>query len=384
MCCQSQSYPLGEDHWLNQPVESEDSQTLLELSLAQERPEFSRLLVRAGARADQYNDLLDMAALHTALLAGHGENHLPALLEEPRNRASVNTATAGGETSLHLAAGRGLTEALKLLLAQPEADLDAKDKTGGRTPLYLAALNKQAECVRLLVENGASLDVRCGRSTPRQAITDNLKYFDLDTIKVKERPRRSTVEYLYELVERRDLPLFKSVLQFLSVAEVSTKRISGPGMTILQKAAQLGLAGFVSVLLSSGVNPNITTEENASRPVLLAAARGHHETLQCFIDHHQRLAGRANSTNFAVWTRDTKETVLHLILKKSQKKALVGLGSSSDLVKYDTDYRRCLTAVLEAGQEVREQLTRVINKRDLAGNTALHYASQVTPSSTET
>ena len=131
-------------------METEDSHTLLELSLAQEMPEFSRLLVRAGARADQYNDLLDMAAIHTALLAGHGEKHMAALLEEPRNRASVNTATAGGETSLHLAAGRGLTSALKLLLAQPEADLEAKDKTGGRTPLYLAALNKQAECVRLL------------------------------------------------------------------------------------------------------------------------------------------------------------------------------------------------------------------------------------------
>ena len=359
-------------------MEAEDGQTLLELSLAQERPEFSRLLVRAGARADQYNDLLDQAAIHTALLAGHGEIHLAALLEDPRNRASVNTATAGGETSLHLAAARGLTKALQLLLAQPEADLDAKDKAGGRTPLYLAAINKQAECVRLLVENGASLEVRCGRSTPREAIADNLKYFDLDQIKVKERPRRSTVEYLYELVERRDLPMFKSVLQFISVAEVSTKRISGQGMTTLQKAAQLGLPGFVSVLLNSGVNPNITTEENANRAVLLAAARGHHETLQCFIDHHQRLGGRGNSTNLAVWTRDTKETVLHLILKKSQKKALVGLGSSSDLVKYDRDYSQCLTALLEAGREVRQQLTRVINKRDLAGNTALHYASQVT------
>ena len=376
LCCQS--FPLGEDHWINQPVETEDSQTLLELSLAQEREEFTQLLVRAGARADQYNDLLDQAAIHTALLAGQGERHLAALLEDPRNRASVNTATAGGETALHLAAGRGLTAALKLLLAQPEADLEAKDKAGGRTPLYLAAVNKQAECVRLLVENGASLDVRCGRFTPREAITDNLKYFDLGKIKVKERPRRSTVEYLYELLERRDLAMFRSVLQFISVAEVSTKRISGQGMTTLQKAAQLGLQSFVSVLLDCGVNPNITTEENASRPVLLAAVRGHHETVLAFIEHHQKLAGRGNSTNFAVWTRDTKETILHLILKKSQKKALMGLGSSSDLVKYDTDYRRCLTAVLEAGQEVRQQLSRVINKKDLAGNTPLHYASQVT------
>ena len=358
-------------------METEDSQTLLELSLGQERPEFSSLLVRAGARADQYNELLDQAAIHTALLAGHGARHLPGLLADSRNKASVNTSTAGGETALHLAAARGLAQPLKLLLDQPEADLEAKDKAGGRTPLYLAAVNKEAECVRLLVEAGARLDVRCGRSTPRDAIRENLKYFNLENIKVKVRPRRSTVEYLYELLEKRDVTMFSSVLQFLSVAEVSTKRISGQGMTTLQKAAQMGLHKFVTILLNFGVNPNITTEENAGRPVLLAALRGHHETIQCFIDHHQKLKGRANSTNFAVWTRDTKETILHLILKKSQKKALLGVGSKSELLKFDADYRRCLAVVLEAEDEVRQQLSRVINKRDLVGNTPLHYAAQL-------
>ena len=281
----------------------------------------------------------------------------------------------GGETALHLAAQRGLQTCLKILLDQPDADVDVKDMSGGRTPLFLAATNKHAECVRMLIENGANLDVKCGRMTPREAIKEHLKYFNCDTIKVKQRPRKCTVEYLCELMEKKDLAMFKSVLNFLNVKDVSTKRNSGQGLTTLQKASQMGYHQFVRLLLNYGVNPNITTEENASRPVLLAAQRGHHETLQCFIDHNQK--NKMNNTNFAVWTRDTKETVLHLILKKSHKKALLGVGSSADLTKQDVNYRKCLNSLLNAEADVTEQLTRVINKKDLIGNTPLHYAAQI-------
>jgi len=75
-----------------------------------------------------------------------------------RNRASVNTSMQpGGETALHLAAQRGLQTCLKILLDQPDADVDVKDMSGGRTPLFLAATNRHAECVRMLIENGYSL-----------------------------------------------------------------------------------------------------------------------------------------------------------------------------------------------------------------------------------
>ena len=37
-------------------------------------------------------------------------------------------------------------------------------------------------------------------------------------------------------------------------------------------------------------------------------------------------AERAVLPNFAVWSKDTQETVLHLILKKSHVKALEGLA----------------------------------------------------------
>ena len=104
-----QIYPLQEDHWINQPIETENSFTLLQLSVQQPAVEFTQLLIRAGAKADMYNDDLDQAVLHSAVLNGHGEQHIVALLADPRNKADVNiTLQPGGGTSLHLAAERGL------------------------------------------------------------------------------------------------------------------------------------------------------------------------------------------------------------------------------------------------------------------------------------
>merc|ERR1719228_2580000 len=43
----------------------------------------------------------------------------------------------------------------------------------------------------------------------------------------------------------------------------------------------------------------------------------------------------------------------------------------------DYKYRRCLEIILDAKGELRQQLTRVINKKDTLRNTALHYAAQL-------
>ena len=49
------------------------------------------------------------------------------------------------------------------------------------------------------------------------------------------------------------------------------------GFTVLQKCVLSNLPSFVTALLNVGVNPNLYTVENPTRPVLLAAHRGHHQ-----------------------------------------------------------------------------------------------------------
>ena len=77
---------------------------------------------------------------------------------------------------------------------------------------------------------------------------------------------------------------------------------------------------------SAGVDPNFATDETSKRPVLLAAEKGHWRVLQAFKKYNfdQISLGstgfKRNMVNFAVWTRNSDETVLHLVLRKPNYK----------------------------------------------------------------
>ena len=55
-----------------------------------------------------------------------------------------------------------------MLLDCEEVDVDAKDLKGDTTPLLLAIKEKHEASAKLLVENGASLNVKVGRSTLKE------------------------------------------------------------------------------------------------------------------------------------------------------------------------------------------------------------------------
>ena len=87
-----QAYPLSEEHWLNQPLTSEDprlsDQLLLQASVSQERPEFTRLLVRAGARANAFNPQLNqvIGVFYAEARGERAPSPLPG--QGPRNSTS--------------------------------------------------------------------------------------------------------------------------------------------------------------------------------------------------------------------------------------------------------------------------------------------------------
>ena len=59
------------------------------------------------------------------------------------------------------------------------------------------------------------------------------------------------------------------------------------------------------------------------RPVLLAAAKGQHSVLEVL---KQNLSEKTSSkpVRFDVWSEESDETVLHLVLKKSLVRAMQG------------------------------------------------------------
>jgi hypothetical protein len=76
---------------------------------------------------------------------------------------------------------------------------------------------------------------------------------------------------------------------------------------------------------AAGVDPNFASDESKKRPVLLAAEKGHWRVLETF-KRYNYLQGSVTNTNrnmmvnFAVWTKNSDETVLHLALKRTNYK----------------------------------------------------------------
>ena len=68
-----------------------------------------------------------------------------------------------GESSIHQAASRGNTEAVKRYL-EAGTDVSAKNKSGDResTPLHYAAFNGHKEIAELLIAKGADVNAKDG------------------------------------------------------------------------------------------------------------------------------------------------------------------------------------------------------------------------------
>ncbi|XP_022171071.1 transient receptor potential channel pyrexia-like [Myzus persicae] len=67
-----------------------------------------------------------------------------------------NSLDTNGNTPLHLAADKGYTECLKLLLARSNKTINLKSKSRQSTALHMAAENGYTECVQILLQTGSS------------------------------------------------------------------------------------------------------------------------------------------------------------------------------------------------------------------------------------
>lgn len=76
--------------------------------------------------------------------------HLKALLEAKNE---------DGRTPIHVAAMRGFTDILGLLLSTPEADVEVPDKHGNPPLLYAVAAGA-IDCLRQLLKRGAEVNFR--------------------------------------------------------------------------------------------------------------------------------------------------------------------------------------------------------------------------------
>ncbi|KAK4874602.1 hypothetical protein RN001_013962 [Aquatica leii] len=73
-----------------------------------------------------------------------------------KNGANIELTNIRGETPLHIAASRGFTEIINLLISK-KAKINPIAE-GRTSPLFLAVQNRHIEAAKLLINNGAHVD----------------------------------------------------------------------------------------------------------------------------------------------------------------------------------------------------------------------------------
>jgi len=350
------------DHWINQPTDDAGA-TLLEIAIILEKKKFVETLVYAGARLDIVSQASGLAPPHLA--AERGDLELLKLVYKDLDECDVNIKAAAfkrGYSPLHISAENGHTECVRYMLTFEETDVDSKDIKGDTTPLFLAIKYKHEPSIKLLIENGASLDVRAGGGSLKDVLKKTVPALDLDNLKVKKSRKlilglKDKVHKLLKETENSDrdyiakLGIFKTYMRFIRSLQDQQQLEE-----VFDLACDKGLHDHVELMLRKGANPN-----TSSKPILEAAFYGHSQVLSVLLNYN---------VNLEV-TNATTETILHLILKKK-----------SDSAKAE-DYQKCMDVLFgrSSNGSITDQLKSIINKKDDRGNTALHYATQMWPQS---
>lgn len=131
---------------------SSDDTTALMWAVHHELPEIVAALLDAGADPNHINAYGSSAMLEVML---SGNNEILSLLLD--GGADPLWANAEGETALMLAARSGNLEAARTLL-KAGADVNATEHWGGQNALMWATAQGQLEMMQLLIDHGADLD----------------------------------------------------------------------------------------------------------------------------------------------------------------------------------------------------------------------------------
>ncbi|MCK5615334.1 ankyrin repeat domain-containing protein [Candidatus Pacearchaeota archaeon] len=131
-----------------------------------------------------------MTELHDAVL----ENDIPLVKQLLANNANVNSTRYydNGETPLHFAVLYGYIECVELLInATANVNVQDNDKD---TPLHDAAQWNNTECARLLIRNGANVNAKNAFGDTPLSIAKNKKHMEMIEIFRSENEEEKTTQ----------------------------------------------------------------------------------------------------------------------------------------------------------------------------------------------
>lgn len=283
-------------HGVNVNTAQGDGMTALHWTALNGDAASTALLLSAGAKVDLVTRLGGYTPLHLAASRGHAA--VVARLLDAGSAAAAVTGT--GVQPLHLAAQSGSADAVTLLLGRG-ADVNAQDRTHGRTPLVFAASQNRLDVMKVLIAKGADI------TRPTQVI-DYVARARADNAERAERNRAMTA------ATGRAPQLDPSAVAN-GTADPAALGVGGGrgqaaggrggafggrggsrgpsdteqigkqgGMTALHYAARDGFASAVELLLESGMNVNTPTAGDRSTPLMVAIVNGQYDIAMTLVE----------------------------------------------------------------------------------------------------
>jgi ankyrin repeat protein len=249
-----------------------------------------KVLIESGATVDARENWRGQTALMWAAAEGH-----PDVIKELAARgADVNAKSSaqkwerqvtaeprekwlppGGLTPMYFAARQGCAECIKVL-ASLKADVNFADQDGV-TPLINTLMNGHFDTASALLDAGADPNIAdaVGR-TPLYAAVD------MNTVPASNRPgpktvenRMSGLELITKLLDRGANPnaRLKKQTPYRTKVDRGSDTMLGAGTTPLLRAARAGDAAAMRVLLKHGADPKIATGSDTPVDVNAGAQR---------------------------------------------------------------------------------------------------------------
>ncbi|KAM4667445.1 palmitoyltransferase ZDHHC13 [Amazona ochrocephala] len=235
---------VEEGYDVRQP--DKENVTLLHWAAINNRQELVKYYISKGAVVDQLGGDLNSTPLHWAIRQGHlpmvmlllkcgadpslidGEGfssihlavlfqHMPIVAYLISKGQNVDTTDFNGQTPLMLAAQKAIGPEPTRLLLKFNPSLNAVDNVQKNTALHWAIASGNTSAVDLLLEAGASLDIKNVKGeTPCDLAYQSLNRFMVYMVKEEERMRSRRNNMLLKIVEKYELVLlFASSLTFM-------------------------------------------------------------------------------------------------------------------------------------------------------------------------
>jgi ankyrin repeat protein len=352
------------DHWYDDPHLA----TCLYLACKEDDgAQYAEALLAAGAQPNNLNGIRKKAPIHVAAESA-SVDVLKVLLKNPDT--DINILDNFGNTPLHLIAKQKLKNAhtdvvkkykncIQLLMNQDGINLNVGNKKG-YTAIHVAAQNDAKEIVQAILEHaGDDLDIDSlkasnGKTARETILEKNPELTELLPEQGIAGNRKQTVDNstVFQYLYHRNCDLFIAAINVLPSNQLEK---SDGSRTLLQYCAENGLERETRALLDKGLNPNATCPAEPRPPALLACYGGHPDILKLFLQHGPEFVDLKAATGGG-------GTAFHAVLNSPW----------ADTSTLHRDYKACLDLLLQHLPNLKID----INAVDMIGNTALHYAAK--------